>query len=315
MEFEEQNVPFSELGMPTHQELVVPVLKAVNELGGSAKTREITQRVADGYADKEHLLEMTYPLRPSQSVLLERISWGRSTAKLISALKQPARGVYIITDLGQSLLAKTEEQALLQIKDLDREYYRQQRQAKNPDQEPPEEPSESMEPSQEVLAESNEDDDDSSATWKTQLLDRLHRLTPEAFEKFVMYLLRRYGLELTHVGGTADEGIDGIGTAPLSPVLSSRVAVQVKRYAPEGKSIGRETVALFQRDAQTAGAERAILVTLSRFTEPARKAAISATPTVDLINGDRLAELIRDDGDSGVSLQPTVKEEWFDQFE
>ena len=315
MEFEEQNVPFSELGMPTHQELVVPVLRAVNELGGSAKTREITQRVADGYADKGHLLEMTYPLRPSQSVLLERISWGRSTAKLIGALKQPARGVYIITDLGQSLLAKTEEQALLQIKDLDREYSRQQRQAKNPDQEPLEEPSESMEPSQEVLAESNEDDDDSSATWKTQLLDRLHRLTPEAFEKFVMYLLRRYGLELTHVGGTADEGIDGIGTAPLSPVLSSRVAVQVKRYAPEGKPIGRETVALFQRDAQTAGAERAILVTLSRFTEPARKAAISATPTVDLINGDRLAELIREDGDSGVSLQPTVKEEWFDQFE
>lgn len=147
------------------------------------------------------------------------------------------------------------------------------------------------------------------------MLARLHRLSPDGFEKFVIYLLRRYGLELTHVGGTADEGIDGIGTAPLSPVLSSRVAVQVKRYAPDGKPIGRETVALFQRDAQTAGAERAILVTLSRFTEPARRAAIAATPTVDLINGDRLAELIREDGNSGVTLQPTVQEDWFDQFD
>ena len=315
MEIEDPTVPFSELGMPTHQELVVPVLRAVNELGGSGKTQEITQRVADEYADEEHLLEMKYPTRPTQSVLLERISWGRSTAKLIGALKQPSRGVYIITDLGEELLALTEEKALLRIKDLDREYYRRQRQAKNPEQELIEDSSESSEPSQEVLEETHDDENDSSATWKTQLLDRLHRLSPEAFEKFVMYLLRRYGLELTHVGGTADEGIDGIGTAPLSPVLSSRVAVQVKRYAPEGKPIGRETVALFQRDAQTARAERAILVTLSRFTEPARKAAISATPTVDLINGDRLAELIRDDGDSGVSLQPTVKEEWFDQFE
>ena len=98
-------------------------------------------------------------------------------------------------------------------------------------------------------------------------------------------------------------------------MLSSRVAVQVKRYAPDGKPIGRETVALFQRDAQTAGAERAILVTLSRFTEPARRAAIAATPTVDLINGDRLAELIREDGNSGVTLQPTVQEDWFDQFD
>ncbi|MGP5241483.1 restriction endonuclease [Corynebacterium flavescens] len=141
-----------------------------------------------------------------------------------------------------------------------------------------------------------------------------HRLSPEGFEKFVLYLLRRYGLQLTHMGGSGDEGIDGIGTAPSSPVLSSRVAVQVKRYAPQGKPIGRETVALFQRDAQTKGAERAILVTLSRFTEAARKAANAASPTVDLINGDRLAELIRDDGESGVTLQPTVSETWFERF-
>lgn len=41
-----------------------------------------------------------------------------------------------------------------------------------------------------------------------------------------------FGMELTRVGGSGDEGIDGIGLAPLSPVLSSRVAVQAKRYEP-----------------------------------------------------------------------------------
>ena len=131
----------------------------------------------------------------------------------------------------------------------------------------------------------------------------------------MIYLLRRYGLQLQHVGGPGDEGIDAIGTAPLSPVLSSRVAVQVKRYAPQGKTIGRETVALFQRDAQMKGAERAILVTLGGFSQAARKAAISAAPTVDLINGDRLADLIRDDGDSGVRLQPMVDRDWFSKFD
>lgn len=118
--------------------------------------------------------------------------------------------------------------------------------------------------------------------WQDVLLARLHRLAPDAFEKFALYLLRLYGLELERVGGSGDEGIDGIGTAPLSPVLSSRVAVQVKRYDPLGKPAGRETVALFQRDAQTKGAERAILVTLGKFSEPARKAAIVTSPTVDL---------------------------------
>lgn len=147
------------------------------------------------------------------------------------------------------------------------------------------------------------------------MLSRLHQLTPAGFEKFILFLLKRYDLELTHIGGSGDEGIDGIGLAPLSPVLSSRVAVQIKRYDPNGKPIGRETVALFQRDAQTKGAERAILVTLSRFTEPAQKAAISTIPTVGLIDGDRLADLISEAGDVGVSLQPTVDERWYDQFD
>ena len=61
-------------------------------------------------------------------------------------------------------------------------------------------------------------------------------------------------------------------------MLSSRVAVLIKRYPPEGKPSGSETVALFQRDAQTKGAEGAIIVTLCRFTEPARKAATSTFP-------------------------------------
>lgn len=307
---------FTQQGMPTHQQLVVPIVRAIGELGGSAKAREITDQVLDNYPDVERLLEMTYPSRPNQSVLIDRIAWGRSTAKLIGVLEQPSKGMYITTDLGEELLGVSEDEALQRIRDLDREYSRQQRRKKSDKIQPPS-PAETdeEEPSEEVLAETDTEDDDSTATWKVQLLDRLHRLTPEGFEKFVLYLLRRYGLELTHIGGSGDEGIDGIGTAPLSPVLSSRVAVQVKRYAPNGKPIGRDTVALFQRDAQTKGAERAILVTLSRFTDPARKAATSSTPTVDLISGDRLADLIRDDGNSGVSLQPTVNENWFNKFD
>lgn len=314
MSAEGNAVSFTGQGMPTHQQLVIPVVRAVGELGGSAKAREITDQVLDTYPDVERLLEMTYPARPNQSVLIDRIAWGRSTAKLIGALEQPSKGMYITTDLSENLLAVSEDEALRRVRELDREYNRHYRR-KKADQ--PSSPSleEGDEPSEEVLAETDTEDDDSTAAWKIQLLDRLHRLTPEGFEKFVLYLLRRYGLELTHIGGSGDEGIDGIGTAPLSPVLSSRVAVQVKRYAPNGKPIGRDTVALFQRDAQTKGAERAILVTLSRFTDPARKAATSTTPTVDLISGDRLADLIRDDGNSGVSLQPTVNESWFNKFD
>ncbi len=87
----------------------------------------------------------------------------------------------------------------------------------------------------------------------------------------------------------------------------------MKRYDPQGKPIGREVVALFQRDAQTKGAERAILVTLANFSEPARRAATAATPTVDLIDGERLAELLLD-REVGVRREPVVNEGWFDRF-
>ena len=140
-------------------------------------------------------------------------------------------------------------------------------------------------------------------------------MTPEGFEKFIIFLLKQYDLKLTHIGGSGDEGIDAIGTAPLSPVLSSRVAVQVKRYRPDGRPIGRETVALFQRDAMTRGAERAILVTLSRFTDAARKAATDASPTVDLIGGHQLTDLILKSENCGVQLAPVVNEKWFDRFD
>lgn len=220
----------------------------------------------------------------------------------------------LITDFGEQLLRLSEEQALAEVKRIDREKYRESRsRAANPSSRVAL-PEDEDQPTKDIVDEANQDEG-TVTDWRERLLNRLHKLSPEGFEKFVIYLLKQYDLKLTHVGGSGDEGIDAIGTAPLSPVLSSRVAVQVKRYDPNGKAIGRETVALFQRDAMTHGAKRAILVTLSRFTDAARKAATSTFPTVDLIGGHQLAELILENGNAGVRRAPVVDEEWFDRFD
>lgn len=301
--------------MPTHIELTPFVLQAISELGNSAKSREITDKVVDLLPNSDELSSVEYPTRPGSSVLNERISWARSTTKLSGALEQPTRGMYLITDYGESLNKKAASEVIDEMTQFEKEYNRQKREEKKHKPGVQHDQALSIDSPAPETVEESQSDDDSINNWEEQLLARLHRLSPEGFEKFVIYLLKRYGLKLTHVGGSGDEGIDAIGTAPLSPVLSSRVAVQVKRYDPNGKPIGRETVALFQRDSQTKGAERAILVTLSRFTEPARAAAVSTAPTVDLIDGARLAALIRDDGESGVRLEPTVNEKWFDRFD
>ena len=70
--------------------------------------------------------------------------------------------------------------------------------------------------------------------------------------------------------------------------------MQIKRYDPEGSrsNIERKDVALFQRDAASKGAERAVFVTLGSFSKAARKAATDTTPHVNLIDGERIWELV-----------------------
>lgn len=299
--------------LPKYVDLVIPAVRAVAELGGSAKASEIRDHILENLPDSDHMLAVTRPNRPDTPVLIERISWGRSYAKLIGALETPSRGLYLLTPLGKELLELPEDEAKQRAIELDREYRRTRDASRSRSGPAVRGTAGEAEPDADD-AELDDTDEIDGAEWVQVLLNRLHRLSPTGFEEFVLLLLRRYGLELRRVGGSGDEGIDGIGTAPLSPVLSSRVAVQVKRYDPDGKPIGRDVVALFQRDAQAKGAERAILVTLGRFTDAARKAATTFTPTVDLIDGSRLAELVRDQG-FGVHMAPKVDESWFDRFD
>lgn len=308
---------FSAQGMPTHQELAVHVLQALHEMGGSATSRDLVTHVTERFPNSEELSQITYPKKPNLSVLEHRAGWGCATAKRVGALEQPSRGMNLITDFGEQLLSLSPEEALKQIKAIERNINREYNAKRRREKKASEPESTEVEPTQaepDELQIIDDSEDNDVNDWREQLLARLHRMTPEGFEKFVIYLLKQYDLKLSHVGGSGDEGIDAIGTAPLSPVLSSRVAVQVKRYKPDGKPIGRETVALFQRDAMTRGAERAILVTLSRFTDAARKAATDASPTVDLIGGNQLTDLILKSGNSGVQLEPVVNEKWFDRF-
>jgi len=307
--------------LPAYSDLILPTVRAVSRLGGSATAREITRQVIADLSPTDEMLAVSHVNRPDASVFLERVQWARSYAKLIGALESPKRGVFLVTSLGKDLLASPEAEGHRRALELDREFRRSRpKRTKTtplPTPTDPDDPTDQDDTAVQDEVEALLRGEQKSAPaerWQDVLLARLHQLTPDGFEEFVLFLLRLYGLELERVGGSGDEGIDGIGTAPLSPILSSRVAVQVKRHDPHGKPTGREVVALFQRDAQTKGAERAILVTLGRFSEPARRAAIVTSPTVDLIDGERLAELVLEQK-LGVRSVIKVEPDWFARFD
>ena len=291
--------------LPTYSDLMYPTLRAVKALGGSATSRETTDRVIEAEGFTDEMLSLVYENRErEESVLIDRLNWARSYCKLSGALDSPRRGLFLLSELGQELLDLDDETARERLRELDRQVRAARQRG----------------PVQRAVHDEGpdvadlDDDDPDQGEWRTELLARLHQLPPEGFEEFVIYVLKTFGMELDRVGGTGDEGIDGIGTAPISPVLSTRVAVQAKRHDPDGRPISRDIVALFQRDAAAVGAERAVLVTLSRISEPARRAATQSTPNVELIDGDRLVQLCRDQ-EIGIVVRPLVDNDWFRRFE
>ncbi|WP_298210164.1 restriction endonuclease [Ferrimicrobium sp.] len=292
--------------MPTYADLMLPVLEVVADLGGSAQGSEIVDALIErgGYAPE--LLQRTYP-DSDKVMLVDRMRWARSYLKIGGALDSPRRGLFVLSDLGRDILALDPRPALERLRELDRQVRSRQKTGPRRKGSAVAE----LDPDLDKLDELREDD------WRDAFLGRLHGLTPLAFEEFTLYILRLFGLQLTHQGGTGDEGIDGIGIAPLSPVLSSVVAVQAKRYDPS-TAISREQVALFQRDAAAKGAERAIFVTLGRFSSSAKKAATTSTPTVDLIDGQRLCDLALENLEIGreIGLRRVVEVngEWFERF-
>lgn len=285
--------------LPSYGELMLPVVRAVLELGGSGTSREISEWVVATEGFSEDLLAVTYDGR-EKSILLDRLDWARSYCKLGGVLESPKRDLFLIADLGREIAALPDPEANERLKEVDRAVRRARRQ----------QPSGETSTSQGGDADSARENDEA---WREVLLARLHKLSPEAFEHFVLYVLRSQGMELKRVGGSGDEGVDGIGKAPLSSVLSTTIAVQAKRYAPS-KTVGRETVALFQSDATAAGAEHGVLVTTGRFSEPARQAARNRHPTIDLVDGEQLTELCLE-ANIGIALSPIVNEGFFDRFE
>jgi restriction system protein len=207
--------------LPTYRDLILPTLRAVEALGGSAKAREITDQIIDELDFDDQALGIMYENRPETSVLIDRMDWARSYSKLGGALESPRRGLFLLSTLGREILSLPESDAVERCLEMDRQVRRARGTKKKPLTPDPVGNTEDAE----LL---DEDDD----AWKENVLRRMHALSPTGFEEFVIYLLRAYGLELRRVGGSGDEGIDGIGLAPITPVLSVRVAVQAKRYDP-----------------------------------------------------------------------------------
>jgi restriction system protein len=265
--------------VPPYTELLWPALQVVAELGGSGSIGEILETVIkrEGFSDAQQaVLHNAGP----QTEISYRLAWARTYLKGMGLLTNSSRGVWALTDEGTALLtdpSSTDDQRKEHIQELRARYLTDLREASKarPTQEDGE--PDGGQPSAEL-------------DWKEQLLEQLMGMTPDAFERLAQRLLREADFDSVNVTGqSGDGGIDGLGVYRLG-LVSFPVFFQCKRYRG---SVSPSAVRDF-RGAMAGRGDKGLLITTGTFTADAKKEATrDGAPPIDLIDGDRLCELLK----------------------
>lgn len=270
------NAGVSEVVVPTHADLLWPTLQGVKEIGGSGTIDEINEHVIEREGFTEEQQAVLHNEGPRTKIEY-RLAWARTYLKGMGALDNSERGVWSITDPGRQFdegdVARLHREYLVTLRAARRERNRAEREAD--EQTPPGEEGE----------EAGERD------WKEQLLGLLFELPPDRFEHLARRLLRETGFVSAKVTGrTGDGGIDGVGIYRLS-LVSFPVFFQCKRYRG---SVRAGAVRDF-RGAMAGRGDRGILITTGSFTAEAKQEATrDGAPPIDLIDGDRLCDLLKE---------------------
>lgn len=282
--------------VPKYYQLMNPLLQALRDLGGSGSIDEIYEKVAENLRLPEDVLSIPHdPEKSNQSEVQYQLAWARTYLKKYGILENSARGVWVIVADKRHIQAVDEKEVVRTVRETNR-LERAQKQATAVDDE--------------VTV---DDSPEEVQSWRAQLHHVLtQKLDPSAFERLVKRLLRESGFVHVEVTGqSGDGGIDGKGIARLSGLLSFHVIFQCKRY--QG-TVSAGHIRDF-RGAMVGRADKGLFITTGTFTRDAlREATRDGAPPIDLIDGDQLADKLKELSlgvHAEVVEKVVVEEDWF----
>ena len=250
--------------VPTFDAMMNPLIHALKNLGGSGTIEEIENEVAEVMRLSDEQLEVLHnPERSSQTEVGYRLAWTRTYLKKYGLLENSARGVWALTKKGREVDSVNPTVVKRYVRDLD-----------------------------EQAREAEVAEEDAELTWREELMATLLEMEPDAFERLVQRLLRESGfIQVEVTGQSGDGGIDGKGIMRVGGLLSFHVIFQCKRY--QG-SVGTGVVRDF-RGAMVGRADKGLLITTGNFTRDAeREATRDGAPAIDLIDGEGLADKLKE---------------------
>jgi restriction system protein len=270
------------IDLPQYPDLLWTTLQAVAELGGSASISEIAETVIKREAFSDEQQAILHKNGP-QTEIEYRLAWARTVLRWIGLLSNSSRSVWALTDEAKAVLAHPSGEEQQRLRDMWRTYQAEMRRSGRWGQ-----PLHQSEADPEAQTDSEVDPE--GAGWKELLLTHLMDMSPDAFERLARRLLREAGFDsATVTGRSGDGGIDGLGVYRLG-LVSFPVFFQCKRY--QG-SVGPGAVRDF-RGAMAGRGDKGLLITTGSFTNDAKKEATrDGAPPIDLIDGERLCDLLK----------------------
>jgi restriction system protein len=253
-----------------------PLLAALRSLGGSASISELNRKVTELMEFSEKAMKESLDRSIGNETRIEyRLGWTRTYLKKYGLITNSSRGIWSLTKKAEGVLEVDPEELVRTVRDADRA----ERRAKKPN-----------DGNQSVDLDL---EDEEHPSWKVELHHLLTKvLTPASFERLVQRLLRESGfIQVEVTGRTGDGGIDGKGIAKIHGIMSFHVVFQCKRY--QG-SVGSREIRDF-RGAMVGRSDKGLFITTGSFTNDAVKEATrDGAPPIDLIDGDSLAEKLRE---------------------
>lgn len=284
--------------LPNLPGMMLATVEALKDLGGSATIQEMDERVIEleGVTEAEQAFQMrNHENRPRVNYYL---AWSRTYLKRGNAIENSSRGVWALTEQGSGIDLLEQTKAIYdQVNLEEREKARAKRQVTKETKAPIEE-----------VGEAGPDDTDD---WKSKLLSVVGAMHPSAFERLSQRLLREAGFTKVEVRGkSGDGGIDGLGILRVN-LVSFQVYFQCKKWIG---SVGSKEIRDF-RGAVQGRADKGLFITTGHFTSQASdEATRDGAIAIDLIDGDRLCELLKENRlgvETTMIEKVTIHPDWF----
>jgi restriction system protein len=285
---------------PTFDELIIPTLKALIELGGSGTIEEINTKVYEIEKFQDNILQVPHGDEGTINEVDYRLAWSRTYLKKFGLLENSSRGIWALSKSDIDI-------DKLNYSDIVRTV-REQNKLTQPN-------NKKEENKQKDFEDEVSDEVENAGEWKEQLLNVLYNISPAAFERLAQRLLRESGFFQVEVTGkSGDGGIDGKGIVRVSGLLSFHVIFQCKRYKG---SVTPSQIRDF-RGAMQGRADKGLFITTGTFTREAIKEATrDGAPPIDLIDGEILCDKLKE-LKLGIETKLTetidINNEWFNNL-